>query len=141
MNAGATATFTVAFGQSGRSQTLPSVALGRIPRVARHLALAHEIERRIGAGELDDLAHAALAFGLTRARVTQISNLTLLAPTIQAEILAMPPITRGLDTVTERSLRRIVAEAVWERQVAMWRCIRNEAVEGLVTLNRENRSR
>jgi hypothetical protein len=44
--------------------------------VARLLSLAHEIERRIRAGELDDLAKAARVLGLTRARVTQIVNLT-----------------------------------------------------------------
>ena len=119
MNPGAT--FTVAFGQSGRPRLPRSHSSGRTPRVARHLALAHEIERRIRAGEFDDLAHAARAFGLTRARVTQLSNLTLLAPAIQAEILAIPPITQGRDPITERTLRPIVAEPVWERQVEMWR--------------------
>jgi hypothetical protein len=88
--------------------------------VARLLALAHEIERRIRAGELDDLAHAARVFGLTRARVTQIVSLTLLAPAIQAEILALPPVAVGRDPITERTLRPIVAEPVWERQVASW---------------------
>jgi len=44
--------------------------------------LAHEIERCVRAGELDDLAHAARVFGLTKARVTQIVSLTLLAPSI-----------------------------------------------------------
>jgi len=92
--------------------------------VARHLALAHEIERRVRAGELDDLAHAARVFGLTRARVTQIASLTLLAPEIQAEILAMPPVTVGRDPITERTLRPIVAEPVWERQVGIWRSLR-----------------
>jgi hypothetical protein len=88
--------------------------------VARHLALAHEIERRVRAGELDDLAHAARVFGLTRARVTQIVNLTLLAPEIQEAILAMPPVTEGRDPITERRLRAIVAETVWERQLVTW---------------------
>jgi hypothetical protein len=88
--------------------------------VARQLALAHEIERRIRAGELEDFAHAARVFGLTRARVTQISNLTLLAPAIQDEILALSPVTEGRDPITERTLRAIVAEPVWERQVARW---------------------
>jgi hypothetical protein len=88
--------------------------------VARQLALAHEIERRIRAGELDDLAHAARMFGLTRARLTQISNLLLLAPVIQEEILVMPPITVGRDRITERTLRPIVAEPVWERQMELW---------------------
>jgi hypothetical protein len=88
--------------------------------VARHLALAHEIERRIRAGELDDLAHAARVFGLTRARVTQLVSLTLLAPAIQAEIFAMPPVTVGRDPITERTLRPIVAEPVWLTQFRAW---------------------
>jgi len=120
MNHCATATFTVAFGKSGRPQATPDPPQPRIARVARHLALAHEIERRVRAGELDDLADAARVFGLTRARVTQLVSLTLLAPAIQAEILAMPPITTGRDPITERTLRPIVAEPVWERQLAMW---------------------
>ncbi len=94
---------------------------GRCPRVARQLALAHEIERRIRAGEFEDLAHAARTFGLTRARVTQLVNLTLLAPAIQAEILAMAPVTVGRDPVTERTLRAIVAETVWKRQTEIWK--------------------
>jgi hypothetical protein len=97
----------------------PSVV--RAPRVARQLALAHEIERRVRAGVFEDLAHAARAFGLTRARVTQLVNLTLLAPSIQAEILAMPLVTVGRDPINERTLRPIVAEIVWARQFQRWK--------------------
>ena len=117
---GATATFAVAFGRSGRPRAPLPVSPHRAPRVARHLALAHEIERRVHAGELDDLAFAARVFGLTRARVTQIVSLTLLAPAIQAEILSLPRISEGRDPLTERTLRPIVAEPLWERQVALW---------------------
>jgi len=116
-----TATFTVLFQLPGHPRKPHSDSLGRAPRVARHLALAHEIARRIRTGELDDLAHAARVFGLTRARITQLSNLTLLAPSIQEDLLAMPPITAGRDSVTERTLRPIVAEPVWERQITAWR--------------------
>jgi hypothetical protein len=97
--------------------------LATISRVARVLALAHEIERRVRSGELEDLAAAARVYGFTRARVTQITNLTLLAPSIQEEILAMPPVTKGREVVTERALRPIVAEPMWERQVEMWKCL------------------
>jgi len=117
----ATATFTVAFGRSGHLPSSTTTIAFRGARVTRHLALAHEIERRIRAGELDDLAHAARVIGLTRARVTQLVSLTLLAPAIQAEILALPPVARGRDLITERTLRPIVAEAVWEKQMTMWR--------------------
>jgi hypothetical protein len=88
--------------------------------VARLLALAHEIERRIRARELDDLAHAARVLGLTRARVTQIANLMLLAPQIQEAILAMSSAAVGRDRSTERTLRAIVAEPVWEHQFEAW---------------------
>ena len=118
---GTTATVTVRFVQSSHPRTPPTAPFGRVPRVARCLVLAHEIERRVRAGEFDDLAHAARAFGLTRARVTQIVNLTLLAPAIQEAILALPPITAGRDRITERTLRPIVAEPVWDRQSALWR--------------------
>ncbi len=56
----ATVTFTVDSGGSGRprtSQQMVSPTLG--PRVARHLALAHEIKRRIRSREFNDIAHAA----------------------------------------------------------------------------------
>ena len=115
-----TATFTVLFRAPGHPRKPHSDSLGRAPRVARHLALAHEIERRIRAGELDDLAHAARVFGLTRARVTQIVNLALLAAAIQEELLALQPVAVGRDPITERTLRPIVAEPAWERQIASW---------------------
>ena len=120
MSDDANATLTVTFGRSSRPRETITLPPGRVPRVTRHLALAHEIERRVRAGELDDLAQAAREFGLTRARVTQIVSLILLAPAIQEEILAMPAVTNGRDPITERTLRSIVAEPVWERRLAMW---------------------
>jgi hypothetical protein len=98
--------------------------------VARLLAFAHEIERRVRVGELDDFAHAARMLGLTRARVTQIANLASLAPVIQEEILAMPPVKVGRESITERTLRPIVAEAVWARQLAAWNQIKGEGSLG-----------
>jgi hypothetical protein len=94
--------------------------VGRLPRIVRLLALAHDIERRVRSGELDDFAAAARAYGLTRARVTQIVNLTLLAPTLQEEILAMGPVVEGRDTITERGLRAVVAEPTWSNQLRHW---------------------
>jgi hypothetical protein len=108
-----TATMTVALPRPEP----PAAPVGRVPRIVRLLALAHDIERRVRSGELDDFAAAARAYGLTRARVTQIVNLTLLAPTLQEEILAMGPVNLGRDPITERTLRPIVAEAVWARQI------------------------
>ena len=93
---------------------------GRVPRVARMLALAHVTDGRIRAGEFRDMADAARAIGITRARMTQLMNLLLLAPEVQEAILSMPVVERGRDPVTERSLRPIVAEPVWDRQLQIW---------------------
>lgn len=74
----------------------------------------------IRAGEIEDLATAARLCGVTRARMTQISNLVLLAPKIQEEILDLPPVTRGRDRITERHLRVIISDEEWDRQRARW---------------------
>ncbi len=123
----ATLTYEVEFGR--RPRPAPVEPVGRVPRVTRLLALAHTIDSSIRAGELRDLAHAADVMGLTRARVTQIANLTLLAPEIQEEILSAPPITEGRDPISERQLRPIAAEPVWDRQMALWRALRPEEAE------------
>ena len=116
------ATLSVRFDRSGRvPKARPTTSPGRPPRVARVLALAHDIERRVRTDELEDLVTAARAYGLTLARVTQIVNLTLLAPEIQEAILAMTPVTAGRDSIRERALRPIVAEPVWEIQFRSWR--------------------
>jgi hypothetical protein len=121
------ATVTVAFAHSSRPRNVVAVPPNRVPRVARHLALAHEVDRRIRTGDLADLAHAARVFGLTRGRVTHLTNLMMLAPAIQADILAMPPVTVGRDRITERTLRPIVAEPMWGRQLGMWRGLGSRA--------------
>jgi hypothetical protein len=74
------------------------------------LALAHHIERLIDAGELESVAAASRALGLTRARLTQLMNLLLLAPAIQGRLLA------GELRLSERALRRVVCEATWVEQ-------------------------
>ncbi len=105
------------------AQKRTNAPTGRIPRVARLLALAHKIYAMIHAGDLCDLADAARACNLTRARMTQIVNLLLLAPEIQETILDLPLTTKGRDSITERSLRSIVAEPDWQRQIKMWKTI------------------
>ncbi len=54
--------------------------------------------------------------GVTRARMTQIANLLLLAPKIQEGILNLPRVNRGQDPVTEHALREVAAHADWQSQ-------------------------
>ena len=124
MTTPASATLTIILQRPGRSQRDPEeTSPGRTPRVTRLLALAHELERMIRAGEIEDLAEAARVLGLTRARVTQIANLALLAPEIQEEILAMQPSSLR-HRITERTLRPLIANT-WERQLALWHALHN----------------
>ena len=97
--------------------------VGRVLRVAKLVALAHRIDGMIRAGEIPDLATAARLCGVTRARMTQIMNLLLLAPEIQEAILDLPTINQGRDPVTERNLRPIVANADWKEQVRLWHTV------------------
>ena len=85
----------------------------RVPKITLLLVLGHHFERLVRDGVVKDYAEIARLTGLTRARVTQIVNLTLLAPDIQEEILLLPAQD---DRVVERHLRRLTAVPEWSRQ-------------------------
>jgi len=93
--------------------------VGRVPRVTRLLALAHRFEAMIRSGELRNWGEAARLAGVTRARMTQITRLLLLAPKIQENILNLSNVTRGQDPITERALRVVVAHVDWQSQEAL----------------------
>jgi hypothetical protein len=90
-------------------------------RVARLLALAHDIEARIEAGEYRDYAEVAEVHGLSRARLTQVMNLLLLAPVIQEEVLFLE-VLPGQE-VAERVLRRALGSLMWDEQMEVWKGI------------------
>ena len=94
---------------------------GRIPRVSRLVALSIRIKGLIDAGEIGDWAEAARLSHITRARASQIAGLSLLAPDIIEELLHLPPVKRGRDSITERDLRPMVVIADWRKQRRMWR--------------------
>ena len=117
--------YRVRFQSAGRRKVLrpgdgQDAPRGRIPRVARLLALAIRLEELIASGHVPNYAALARLVGVTRARVTQIANLTLLAPDIQEAILFLDPVVKGRDPITERDLRPLVAEPDWGRQRALW---------------------
>ncbi len=86
-------------------------------RVAVTLAMAHKIRQGILAGEIKDQADAARSLALTRARLSQILDLTNLAPDLQEEILFLEA-TGGREPLRERSLRGAVRIMAWGRQRA-----------------------
>ena len=94
---------------------------GTVPRISRLLALAHHIQELIETGQARDLAEVARRGHVTRARVTQIMNMLLLAPEIQEEILFLPPTAKGKDPITLRGIREVVGNRFFDRQRTLWR--------------------
>jgi hypothetical protein len=106
-----------------RGETPPPSAppvFGRVPRIARLMALAIRMRRMIDSGEVRDYAELARLGHVTRARVTQIMNLLCLATDIQEDILFLPPVESGRDPIRELQLRSITLVPDWRKQRRMW---------------------
>ncbi len=59
------------------------------------MALAVRFEDKLRDGQVRDMAQLARYGHVSRARLTQIMNLRLLAPDIQEQILRLPRIAKG----------------------------------------------
>jgi hypothetical protein len=79
------------------------------------MALAVKWQGMVDSGELRDYADIARLGYVSRARVTQIMNLSNLAPDLQEKLLfpswPVPP---------ERRLRGMVAHVDWDAQRRVW---------------------
>lgn len=104
----------------------PEPARGRVPRITRLMALAIKFDGYLRDGLVRDYAELARLGHVSRARITQIMDLTLLAPDIQEAILRLPRTVSGRDPIRERHVRPIANEAKWGHQHRMWRQIRTQ---------------
>ena len=94
--------------------------VGRLPRITRLMALAIRFDGLVQNGEVTDYAELARLGHVSRARVTQIMNLLMLAPDIQEEILHLPRVTGGRDPIHLRQLQPIALVPDWRKQRRMW---------------------
>ncbi len=108
---------------------VPASSQGRIPRIARLMALAIKFQDMIERGEIRDYAELARLGYVSRARVTQIMNLLNLAPDIQEAILFLPP-AFGRGPITEHHLRRINSMIDWREQRGLWGRVRSALLAG-----------
>lgn len=106
----------------------PPSVFGRVPRIARLMALALRFQRLVESGSVRDYAELARLGHVTRARMTQIMNLLNLAPDIQEAVLFLPPVESGRDPIRELHLRPIAATPDWRKQRQMWRRLRDAQV-------------
>ena len=105
----------------------PPCQEGNVPRVARLLALAHHFDGLLREGVVESYSELAALTHVSRARITQIMNLLLLAPDIQEEILHLPRAVVGRDPIRETHLRPIVQAVEWGEQRRMWREVRERS--------------
>jgi hypothetical protein len=101
----------------GFSSAPPPPPVRRPARVAVMLALAHTIQQVIDSGEARDRAEIARRFGFTRARITHLLDLTLLAPDLQERVLHLEAVD-GVEPVGETALRVVVHAGSWVEQRA-----------------------
>jgi len=106
--------------KSGSAPNPVDAPAGRVPKLARLMALAIKFQGMLERGEVKDQAELARVGHVSRARVTQIMNLSMLAPDIQEEILFLPPVVEGGDQVKEWQVRVMAAEPVWGIQRRLW---------------------
>jgi len=96
---------------------------GRVPRIARLMALAIHMDDLLRQGTVKNYSEMATLGRVTRARITQIMSLINLAPDIQESILFLPRVKKGRDPIRERKIKQVLKEKRWDKQRTIWRRI------------------
>jgi len=94
----------------------PPLPPGRVPRVARLMALALRLDELVRTGQVASYSALASLGQVTRARISQILNLLYLAPDLQEALLFLPPTVRGRDPILLADLMPIAATLDWRKQ-------------------------
>ena len=102
-------------------------APGRVPRVAKLLALAHRFEAMLQRGEVAGYADLARLGQVTPARISQVMALLGLAPDIQEAILYLPRTVRDRDPIQMYDLLPLTTVLDWKTQRRLWEQLRAEA--------------
>jgi len=105
----------------------PAAEPVRVPRLSRLMALAIRLEGLVRSGVIRDYAALARLGHVTRARISQIMNVTLLAPDIQEELLFLTRPERGRSPVHLRQLQPIATLVDWKTQRRRWRELLRQA--------------
>jgi hypothetical protein len=98
----------------------PVLEPGRVPRVARLMALAIRFEGLLRDGVVKDYAELARLGHVTRARISQVMALLSLAPDLQEAVLFLPRTVRGRDPIPLWRLQPIAAALDWRKQRRLW---------------------
>ena len=104
----------------------PRAQAHRIPRIARLMALAIRFDHLIASRQVVNQAELARLGRVSRARLTQIMNLVLLAPEIQEELLFLSCGPSERPPVYLRQLQPIATTPDWNEQRKQWIGLRRD---------------
>lgn len=118
---------------SAQPRTNADAPTGRVPRIARLMALALRFDGLVRDGVVADQSDLARLANVTQPRMTQIMNLLHLAPDIQEELLFLPAAESGRERIHEKLLRPVAAELTWPAQRRMWAKIKETQQQAVVS--------
>ena len=95
----------------------------QLPRITRLMALAIKFQEMVERGEVHDYADLARLGHVSRARITQITNLLHLAPDIQEQLIILRTANGSGRILCERHLRKLAGMIDWSEQRQFWRDI------------------
>ncbi len=110
-----------------RKARQPAPRTPRIPRIARLVALALRFDALLRSGNVENLATLARLAHVSQPRLTQILNLSLLAPDIVETLLHLRDVESGRETLHERVMRVVASEPDWARQRRLFDAISRSA--------------
>lgn len=84
------------------------------------MALAIYFDGLIQSGVGTNDAELARVGNVTQARMTQIMNLLMLAPSIQEELLLLPRLEQGRVEVCLRDLQGVAGQRAWREQHTLY---------------------
>jgi hypothetical protein len=88
----------------------------RIPRIARLMALARQIDDSVRSGMVCSYAAAARLAHVSRARMSQILALLNLAPDLQEQLLFLQRPARGRTAPVLRQVLHVASALDWDEQ-------------------------
>lgn len=107
-------------GRGRRGRTAKAEPASRTPRITRLMALAIKFQDMVDCGEVRDYADLARLGYVSRARLTQVMNLLLLAPDLQESLLC-GIVLSSQRPLRETQLRALTAMVDWYEQRREWR--------------------
>jgi hypothetical protein len=110
-----------------RKTTQPGSRAPRVPRIARLVALALRFDELLRNGRVENLTALAKLAHVSQPRLTQILNLTLLAPDIIETLLHLRDVESGRETLHERALRVVASKPNWSCQRRLFDAISRRA--------------